>query len=704
MQRITRGLRPGLLTRGRGLVFASVVLACAASAKGYVRYGDFSQYDSPGNFNQNTFDIYTPNGGVLVGAPTVIDIHGGGYTSGDKAVDWQFCGALADRGYNVVSMNYTLAVANVSSSFPQTFRDVRAMIRWIRTEGVQIGLSPTIVIVGHSAGGTIGLAAAYAPESPEFLPPGDAPPGGYRVDATVGFFGRYDLVWDAQTYGTSLNVYNYLRVGFNHPGGPERYAAAAARTYVGGCSPPTKLVVGDADAVVPMGNTIRLAGALTNAGVFNILQVEPGAGHGTGVLGNPVYLANAVSQDLPRLLAASNPTCGLVAPSNDQCIDARVIAPGNEIDATTIGATSDGASSCGFGDTRDVWFRFTSPDLRWYTFSTAGTTGLARTSMTVLNGCEGGAQVLACAHGPNPELTQARLLLGTGQTALIRIAGDGGSSGVFRLGVDEGEAYYPPPINDACADATEAGLGFTLGTTLGAAISGGGACGENDVADAWFRFAAPEYGRYRFDTLGSHGLPDTTISLYGECGGAPVTCNDNTAVDVTTSRTDLLMQSGSQVLVRVAGNNFSAGSFVVGISQLIPATGACCEGGICTTSDADLCVNGVFTAGAACATVPCSPIGQPPGACCAGSACTITDPGGCSGQFTGSNTVCGTAGNPVTCCPANFNRVGGVSVQDVFDFLAAYFQSQAAADFNGDGGVSVQDIFDYVSAYFVPCT
>ncbi len=57
-----------------------------------------------------------------------------------------------------------------------------------------------------------------------------------------------------------------------------------------------------------------------------------------------------------------------------------------------------------------------------------------------------------------------------------------------------------------------------------------------------------------------------------------------------------------------------------------------------------------------------------------------------------------------TFCPADFNRSGGApTVQDLFDFLAAYFAGDPAADFNGAGGISVQDIFDFIEAYFVPC-
>lgn len=54
-------------------------------------------------------------------------------------------------------------------------------------------------------------------------------------------------------------------------------------------------------------------------------------------------------------------------------------------------------------------------------------------------------------------------------------------------------------------------------------------------------------------------------------------------------------------------------------------------------------------------------------------------------------------------CAADFNNSGGVTVQDIFDFLAAYFAGLPTADFNGVGGVTVQDIFDYLAAYFAGC-
>lgn len=55
-------------------------------------------------------------------------------------------------------------------------------------------------------------------------------------------------------------------------------------------------------------------------------------------------------------------------------------------------------------------------------------------------------------------------------------------------------------------------------------------------------------------------------------------------------------------------------------------------------------------------------------------------------------------------CLADFNNSGQVSIQDVFDFLAAYFAADPRADFNADGAVSVQDVLDYLGAYFVGCS
>ncbi len=48
----------------------------------------------------------------------------------------------------------------------------------------------------------------------------------------------------------------------------------------------------------------------------------------------------------------------------------------------------------------------------------------------------------------------------------------------------------------------------------------------------------------------------------------------------------------------------------------------------------------------------------------------------------------------------DFNRDQIISVQDIFDFLAAWFGGGPGADWNGDGNVTVQDIFDFLADWF----
>ncbi|HMN42004.1 MAG TPA: GC-type dockerin domain-anchored protein [Phycisphaerales bacterium] len=53
-------------------------------------------------------------------------------------------------------------------------------------------------------------------------------------------------------------------------------------------------------------------------------------------------------------------------------------------------------------------------------------------------------------------------------------------------------------------------------------------------------------------------------------------------------------------------------------------------------------------------------------------------------------------------CAGDFNCSGTLSVQDIFDFLNAWFAADPRADFNG-GGLAVQDIFDFLNAWFAGC-
>ncbi len=105
------------------------------------------------------------------------------------------------------------------------------------------------------------------------------------------------------------------------------------------------------------------------------------------------------------------------------------------------------------------------------------------------------------------------------------------------------------------------------------------------------------------------------------------------------------------------------------------------------------------------ATGPClpNPCPQPAGVCCAGAACFVIPQAQCGNlpfsQFVITALTCpGTPTQP--CCRADFNKSGVITVQDLFDFLQAYFNNSPLADANASGTLTVQDLFDFLQYYF----
>jgi hypothetical protein len=57
----------------------------------------------------------------------------------------------------------------------------------------------------------------------------------------------------------------------------------------------------------------------------------------------------------------------------------------------------------------------------------------------------------------------------------------------------------------------------------------------------------------------------------------------------------------------------------------------------------------------------------------------------------------------ITQCAADFDGTPGLSIQDIFAFLNAWFAGESRADFDHLGGLAVQDIFAYLNAWFAGC-
>jgi hypothetical protein len=102
----------------------------------------------------------------------------------------------------------------------------------------------------------------------------------------------------------------------------------------------------------------------------------------------------------------------------------------------------------------------------------------------------------------------------------------------------------------------------------------------------------------------------------------------------------------------------------------------------------------------------------PTGVCCRGATCNSTvGQAGCtvaSGTagafFASASSACNAVPLSNTpCCYADYNKIGGLSVQDIFDFLGDWFAGSPYANVGGNGTpgpLSVQNIFDFLSDWF----
>lgn len=136
-------------------------------------------------------------------------------------------------------------------------------------------------------------------------------------------------------------------------------------------------------------------------------------------------------------------------------------------------------------------------------------------------------------------------------------------------------------------------------------------------------------------------------------------------------------------------------------------SGACCSGTTCTQTLAANCASGFQGSGSTCSpTNPCVPSTQ---YCCRGSTCLSVSAGTCTGTVAGSASLvvgsCGPANTYSHCCFADFNHSGASDIDDIFIFLAAWFDSSPYANVGGNGTAlpDIDDIFIWLNYWFAGC-
>ncbi len=130
-----------------------------------------------------------------------------------------------------------------------------------------------------------------------------------------------------------------------------------------------------------------------------------------------------------------------------------------------------------------------------------------------------------------------------------------GNQDIYGLGVSG---------NDGCLFATEVSNGVPHnGTTVGATGMDISSCAYNDRKDVWHSFTPTIAGVYDINLCDSNF--DTTLSIFDDCEGAEIVCNDDYCG--LQSRVLLKARADVRYLIRVAGYDGEQGDYTLLITE-----------------------------------------------------------------------------------------------------------------------------------------
>jgi acetyl esterase/lipase len=239
-------------------------------------------------------DVFTPR--ASANGAAVIWVVSGGWYSGHEAINTGFLDELLRRGYTVFAVVHG---SQPKYTIPEILQDMHRAVRFIRHHAKDYHIDPDrIGITGGSAGGHLSLMQGTAGNSGDASPKDSIDRESSRVQAVACFFPPTDFL----NYGKSGEIALGCGIlsGFKAPFdfqelNPARRdfepitdvgkILAIGREispvyHVSPDDPPTLIIHGDADKLVPIQQAELIVEKLKSKGVEAKLVVKKGEAHG----------------------------------------------------------------------------------------------------------------------------------------------------------------------------------------------------------------------------------------------------------------------------------------------------------------------------------------------------------------------------------------------------------------------------------------
>jgi acetyl esterase len=229
-----------------------------------------------------SLSIFRPPGATGAStAPVLVYIHGGGWVAGDRNTHSADLRWFADQGWLTITVDYPLSDGQ-RHLWNLTQNHIGCALAWVAVNAGKYGGDPNrLALSGDSAGGNLAINAAY-------LAAGGALPStcGGKVPVVRAVSALYPVVDPAGFYANPDPVLGDTSrdMAGAYTGGspqqfPERYTAITSGSYLSRLSPPTLMIVGAADHLVPVAGTYQFAEVARAAGVDVELVAVPYADH-----------------------------------------------------------------------------------------------------------------------------------------------------------------------------------------------------------------------------------------------------------------------------------------------------------------------------------------------------------------------------------------------------------------------------------------
>ncbi|MBL8994494.1 MAG: alpha/beta hydrolase [Spirochaetia bacterium] len=251
-------------------------------------YGNAGGTDLP-------LDLYLPDPLPSSYLPTVLLIHGGGWSAGSRTQEASLCQKFVQAGYIAAAIDYRLS-SNGVNLFPAAIYDCKAAVRWLRANADQYHiLSNRIGVFGQSAGAQLALLLAYTSPTDGLEGNSGNPGFSSRVQAVCSWYGPTALaplfVEAVQSNATdTLLALTNLLGGTPNQVAPGLYDLASPYKYVSADDPPTFMIHGLNDRTVFFDQSLNLYNKLLATGLLAKLVPVTNAGHGfvTNTPGVPI--------------------------------------------------------------------------------------------------------------------------------------------------------------------------------------------------------------------------------------------------------------------------------------------------------------------------------------------------------------------------------------------------------------------------------